>query len=79
MYDVTTIGALAPAWPPLRWEDIPPGWVPSGAPGLPGEAAPVPGPPRPAPVEAVSAPLLASIAIVGVLAGALGFWAWGRR
>ena len=72
MYEVTTLGSLVPDWPPLRWYDIPPTWAPSGVPGV------VFGPPRPPPVEAVSAPLLAGIAIVGVLAGALGFWAWGR-
>jgi hypothetical protein len=77
MYAVTTIGEL-PGLKREPWPDIPPGWVPSGTPGLPGVPAPVPGPPRPPPPDTVSAPVLAVVAVGGVLLGALGLWAWGK-
>ena len=76
MYDVTTIGDLpggASGHLALPWPEIPPGWVPSGVPGV------TPGPPRPLQSkESVSAPAVAVIAIAGVLFGALGLWAWGK-
>lgn len=80
MYEVTTIGRIGdlPGMAGQEWPDIPPGWVPAGTPGLPGRPAPVPGPPRGAGLETVSAPMVAMVAIGGVLVGALGLWALAR-
>ena len=88
-YEVLTIGDLASGLGGQAWPSIPPGWVPSGTPGikLPSGAIlppPVPGPPAP-PVggsQTVDAMSVGLVAFGGVALGALGFWAWatyGKR
>lgn len=78
-YRIATIGEL-PGLKGQEWSTIPPGWVPSGTPGLAdGTPAPVPGPPRPDLVtETISAPLVATVAVAGVFVGALALWAWSK-
>lgn len=78
MYEIQTLGDLTGPLKGEPWPSIPPGWVPAGTPGLPGVPAPVPGPPRPELTESVSAPLVAAVAIGGVIAGAVALWAWGK-
>lgn len=79
MYEVLTIGDLSDGLKGQAWPGMPPGWVPAGTPGLPGVPAPVPGPPRPdTGGETVSAPLVATVAVGGVILGALALWAWSK-